>query len=306
MILFRKNLAAVVFVLTSVSYTSSAEAFDSFLNSSRYKSMAGAGIAATSKVGMEDFGLINPAVLATNADLVFSTGYTKGKSQDQEVSGFSLSVLDSVNGAWDSKRSDYLPSGGFPLASVLYYGNLDLDAFKDQYFQLGVAQPLSSTMSIGFSANYSIMKSDSLNVSESVFDFGAGLLWKVFHRLTLGVSALHLMDRRDEHIPGYLRRSLGAGFEFTASSFVKIRGDFWRARDPLDETQNVFRVGVMNTITESFILQFGYADDQSIDSKILALGFILVGPKFTLSYAINRETSYNDLLHSVDIRVPVW
>lgn len=281
-------------------------AFDSYLNSSRYKALAGSGIAATSKLGMEDFGLINPAILATNSDLVFATGYAKGRSQDQEVSGFSLSVLDSVNGAWDTKRSDYMPSGGFPVASILYYSNLDLDSFKDQFFQLGLAQPLSSNMSLGLSVNYSILKSDSLNVSESVFDFGAGFLWKILDRLSLGVSALHLMDRRDEQISGYLRRSLGLGLEFKASSTVKLRGDFWRTRDPMDETQNVFRLGVMNFITESFVLQFGYADDQSIDSKILALGFVLIGPKFTISYSLNRETSYNDLLHSVDIRVPVW
>lgn len=281
-------------------------AFDSFLKSSRYKSMAGAGIASTSRIGMEDFGLINPAVLATNADLVFSTGFAKGKSQGTDVSGFSASILDSINGAWNSKRSDYMPSEGFPLASVLYYSNFNYEQMKDQYFQLGIAQPLSSRMSIGLSANYSIMKSDALDVSESVFDFGAGFLWRALNRLTLGVSALNLMDRRDEHIPGYLRRGLGGGLEFAASSSVKIRGDLWRARNAQDETQNVYRVGVMNTISESFVLQFGYADDQSIDTKILAAGFILIGPKFTLSYAINRETSFNNLLHSVDIRVPVW
>lgn len=281
-------------------------AYDSVVTSSRYRSMAGAGIAATSKIGMEDFGLINPAILSTNSDLVFSAGYTKGKSQDSDVSGFGLSILDSVNGAWDSKQSELLPSTGFPLSSVLYYANLDFDQFKDQYFQLGISQPLSSNMSFGVSVNYSILKSDSLNIKENVLDFGAGFLWRAFSRWNIGLTALNIFDRRDEFTPGYLRRSLGAGIELVASEMVKIRGDFLRVRDVDGETQNVLKFGVSNRVTESFILQFGFADDHNLKTKVLALGFILAGPRLTLSYSVNRETSFNNILHSVDIRVPVW
>lgn len=300
-----KNILKLI-ILSLNFFTVQVFGFDSFLNSSRYNSMAGAGIAATSRMGMEDFGLINPAILSTNADLVFSGGYTKGRSQDTELSGYSLSVLDSMNGAWDSKHSELLPSTGFPLASVLYYSNLNYSQFEDQYFQLGISQPLSRRMSLGITLDYSILKSQGLNVRENVLDFGAGFLWRAFKDWTFGFSAMHIMDKRDEFISGYLRRALGAGVEFAASESVKIRADFWRARDASDETQGVFRMGVSNLITENFILQFGYADDKSIDSKILAIGFILVGPKLSLSYSLNRETSYNDLLHSVDIRIPVW
>jgi hypothetical protein len=301
---YRTFLKLVLLVVNLFSFQ--AFGFDSFLNSSRYKSMAGAGIAATSRMGMEDFGLINPAILSTNSDLVFSSGYTKGRSQDSELSGYSLSVLDSTNGAWDSQHSELLPSNGFPLASVLYYTNLDFNQFKDQYFQLGISQPLSHRMSLGITVNYSILKSDSLNVRESVFDFGAGYLWRAFKDWTFGLSAMNIMDRRDQYIPGYLRRALGAGVEYAASESVKIRADFWRARNASDETKGVFRLGVSNLVAENFMLQFGYADDKSIDSKILAVGFILAGPKLSLSYSLNRETAYNDVLHSVDIRIPVW
>ncbi len=281
-------------------------AFDSVINSSRYKSIAGAGIAATTKIGMEDFGLVNPAILSTNSELVFSAGYTKGKSQDNEVSGFGLSILDSVSGAWDSEQSELLPLAGFPLASVLYYTNLNFDQFQDQYFQLGISQPVSSNMSFGITVNYSILKSNSLNVKDNTLDFGAGFLWRVLDRWSLGLTALNIFDRRNELIPGYLRRTLGTGVEFSASKFVKIRGDFLQVRDAEDETQSIIRVGVSNQITESFILQFGFADDNNLKTKVLALGFILAGPKLSLSYSVNRETSFNNILHSVDIRVPVW
>lgn len=295
-----------LFFIYLVFFPHITRAFDSYLNSSRYRGMAGAGIAATSKVGMEDFGLVNPAILSTNADLLFTGGYVKGQMADQDLSGFSVSIMDSVNGAWDSKRSELLPQGGFPLASVLYYSNLNYGQIKDQYFQLGVAQPLKHNMSLGLSVNYSILKSDGLNVSENVWDFGAGFLWKLHPRWALGVTAVHLLDNRTEHMPGYLRRGLGAGVEFEASTSVKIRGDFWRTREGSNETQSVFKIGVQNFITESLAVQFGYADDRSIDSKILAVGLMILGPKLSLSYSINRQTSYNDLLHSVDIRLPVW
>lgn len=301
-----KNKKSLSILSTFIFFALPSYGFDTFMNSSRYQGMAGAGIAATSKIGMEDFGLINPAILSTNADLSFAGGYYKGKRQDQDVSGFSFSVLDTTKGAWDSARSDIMPDAGFPLSSILYYTNQDFDQFKDQYFHLGLSQPLSSRMSLGFTVNYSMLKSDGLNISENVWDFGAGFLWKVFHRWTVGLSAMNIMDRRDEFVPGYLRRGLGAGVEFAPNDNVKIRGDFWRARDALDETQSIVKIGVLNQITESFALQLGYSDDKVIDTKVLAAGFIINGPKLSLSYSINRQTSYNDLLHSVDFRLPVW
>lgn len=269
--------------------------------------MVGAGIASTSKIGIEDFSLINPAVLSTSADLLFASGYAKGEVVGQEISGFSLSILDSSGGAWNSERSDILlPSSGFPLASILYYSNFDFGQFKDQYFHLGIAQPLTSRMSLGLTANYSILKSDSLNVSDNIFDFGAGFLWRAFDALTFGVSTMNLSDNRNEHIEGYLRRSMGIGAEYAPSESVKIRLDYWRVRDPEDQTRSVIKVGVTNTVMESFILQFGFADDQSIDSKVIGVGFIIAGPKLSLSYAFKRETSYPGAMHSVDIRIPVW
>lgn len=281
--------------------------------------MAGAGIASTSEIGIEDFGLINPAVLSTNSELVFSGGYAKGESHDQKYSGYSLSLLDSTNGAWDSKHTELVPSG-FPIASILYYSNLNLTQFEDQFFQLGLSQPLSPKMSLGLSVNYSMLESKTFNSRENVFDVGAGLLWKALNRLTFGVSAMNLLDKRNEEIPGYLRRSLGVGIEFLATQTIKLRADIWRVREGTstctvgcgttpahgNETESVYRFGVSNQITEGFILQFGFADDQSINSKIIAAGFILAGPKLSLSYSFNRETSYNDVLHSVDIRIPVW
>ncbi len=294
------------FIILSISlfFSKPAFSFDEFLNSSRYNSMVGAGIASTSRLGMEDFGLINPAILSTNADLVLAGGYADGKSQNQDISGYSVSILDSTSGAWNSEKSEILQTTGFPLASILYYTNFDFGSFEDQYFQLGVSQPLSSRISFGLSGNYSILKSSTVN--ENIFDLGAGFLWHAFEQWTFGLSAMHLLDRRDEFVPGYLRRALGAGIEYAPSQSVKIRGDFWRARDASDQTQSVIKVGVTNSITENFLLQFGFADDKTIDSKVIGMGFILAGPKLSLSYALKRETSYSGLLHSVDIRLPVW
>ncbi len=293
--------------LCALFFSQPAFAFDQFINSSRYNSMVGAGIASTSRIGIEDFSLINPAVLATNADLVFASGYAKGESVGQEISGFSFSILDSSGGAWNSQRSDILlPSSGFPLASILYYNNFDFGSFKDQYFHLGIAQPLTRRMSLGLTANYSILKSDSLNVSDNIFDFGAGFLWRAFDSWTFGITTMNLADKRNEQIPGYLRRAMGVGMEYGPSESVKIRLDYWRARDPDDQTRSVIKVGVTNAVTESFLLQFGFADDQSIESKVIGLGFVIAGPKLSLSYAFKRETSYPGAMHSVDIRIPVW
>jgi hypothetical protein len=286
-------------------------AFDRFLNSAKYNSMVGAGIASTSRIGMEDMGLINPAVLSTKADLAFNGGYFRGESSEQDVSGFSVSVLDSSNGAWDSQQSRILePSSGFPLASVFYYSNFEFDNsaghFKDQYFQLSVAQPLMHNLSVGLIANYSIMQSNLFSGRENAFDLGAGLLWRFRKAWSVGLTALHLLEDRKEVAPGYLNRTLGVGLEYVPLDSVHIRFDILRSKALDESTESVLRLGVTNTISENLMLQFGVADDRILDTKIFGLGFIVVGPRLTLAYAFKRETSYNSQMHSVDIRVPVW
>lgn len=294
-------------VLIIILFSFKSYGFDRFLNSAKYNSIVGAGIASTSRIGMEDMGLINPAVLSSKADLAFNGGYFRGQSLDQDLSGFSVSILDSSNGAWDSNRSRILePSVNFPLASVFYYSNFEYDSFKDQYFQLSVSQPLLYNLSVGLMANYSIMRSDFFSGRENAFDVGAGLLWKFRKAWSLGFTGMHLLEDRKEIAPGYLNRTLGVGLEYVPLESVHIRFDFLRSKNADEEMGSILRLGVTNTISENLLLQFGLSDDRVLDTKILGLGFIVVGPRLTLAYAFKRETSFNSQMHSVDIRVPVW
>lgn len=287
--------------------TSQARAFDLFINSSKYHSMAGAGLANTDRYGLEDFALINPAVASARADLNFSGGYAMGERQGMDIEAFAVSILDSVSGAFDSKQSSLKDMGGaFPIASVFNYSYLDYKQFRDQYFHLALSQPLTQKLSVGLYGNYSILTGHMISASEKVFDFGAGALWKVHKKITLAVSALNLLDRRHEIIAGYLRSSYGLGLELKATSKVKIHGDIWRSKDENGENKGIWKIGASNQVTDGFLLRFGYGDDRLLDTHIIAAGFAILGPRLTLGYSFQRQTSLDSVLHSVDFRLPFW
>ena len=290
-----------------ILYSPLSYGFDLFLNSSRYTSIAGAGVANTTRYGLEDFGLINPATLSSHVELAVSGGFAQGEYVEEDINSWSLSIIDSVNGSWGNRPSNLRDIGGdIPLASLFYYSKLRLDRFKDQYFHLALSQPLGQRFALGLFGNYSILESLSKKSSKDLFDMGVGILWKLHRRWVLGATALHILDRRHDIIPGYLRRSYGVGLEFLATSYVKFKTDVFQSKNLKDQNRPVFRIGVSNQINKRLFLQLGFSKDEVLDTHVIAAGLALKGPRLSISYGFRQQTSFGSSLHSVDFRLPFW
>lgn len=281
-------------------------AFDSFLQSSNYNAVAGTGIANTVE-SPDEFGLINPALIATKASLIFSGGYAAGDYGGSDYESLSARILDSTNGAWDSRQGGYTGLGGeFPVASMLSYSKIKQEAYQDQYFHLAIAQPIGSKMAIGIYGNYSLLESKIFSVDDEFFDLGAGFIWKLHRKFSLGLSATNLLDRRHEEIPGYLRRAIGLGTELKVTPQVALRFDYWSTRDQNNKASSIYRFGVSNFVTEAFALRFGFAKDELFDTNVISAGFGVIGPRLSLAYAFQRQTSLGSELHSIDLQLPLW
>lgn len=281
--------------------------FDLFINSSRYISIAGTGVASTTRYGLEDFGLINPANLSSHVELAVSGGIARGENAAKDISSWSVAIIDSVNGSWGKRPSNLVDMGGsIPLASMFYYSKLSFHQLKDQYFHLALSQPLGQSFSFGLFGNYSILEPLGQKTSEDVFDMGVGTLWKLHRRWVMGVTALHIFDKRHEIVPGYLRSSYGLGLEFLATSFVKFKADIFHSKNIKDQGRSIFRLGVSNQVNKRLFLQLGFSKDEILDTHIIAAGLAIKGPRLSISYGFRQQNSFGSSLHSIDFRLPLW
>lgn len=281
---------------------------DSHHNTARMLSIGRSGIAAAGR-NIEDVFVLNPALLATKRDLSFFSSYISG---DDSIGGdqrqIHLGMLDSSAGSWappDPRQINELNT--FPIASALTYTNVKNDHYRDQFFSLGVAQAMSANLAIGLLGTYSqATPFVAGGRKETFFDIGVGFAYKIGSRLSLGISAQNLLDSRKDFEVPFLRRAMGAGVQFKLAEFVHLRGDVWNSKDDQDDNQWIYRVGLENQFTDHFHFNLGFGKDMVLDTNTVGLGFSIVGPRLSLHYGFQRETSKDNALHSVDFHLPLW
>lgn len=282
-------------------------AFDTNVNSARFIGGGRAGIAAQGR-NIEDVMHLNPALIATKADLNFFTSYAfgdNGVAPDQRQ--IAVGLIDSTSGSWDPKGREFIREmSPFPLASGVSYTNIKNDFYRDQYLTLNIAQAMSGRLAIGLSGNYSFLKSQTSSLAKDYFDLGFGLIYRFNTRLSLGVSGLNLLDSRKDFDLAHLRRSIGLGGQFQIIKTFFMRLDAWNSKSAEDKNRWNYRLGFENIVTPNFHLRFGWGKDDILDTNVLGLGFSLVGPRLTLHYGFQRETSTDNVLHSVDLQLPLW
>lgn len=286
-----------------------ASSIDSNKQSAQFISLGRAGLAATGR-NIEDTFILNPALLASKSGLGFFTSYAQGDlsvAQDQRQIG--LGFLDSTSGSWDPKKPwagvDGAPS--FPVASALTYTNIKNDMYRDQHFNLGLAQAMSASLAVGILGNYSELGSRVGDKGGSYFDLGVGIIYRFRDYLSFGLSAQNLLDaRKDFASTAHLRRALGLGTQVRLAHFFYVRADVWNSKDLNDENQWIYRIGLENNLSENFQLRLGFGRDNIAETHLVSAGFALIGPRLSLYYGFQKETSLDNVLHSVDFQVPLW
>lgn len=304
--IFKVMQKILVLLILLLSHSVQAGMHDSHYNSARMLATGRSGVAAAGR-NIEDVYVLNPALLATKVTLSAFASYTTGEdSFGDDQRQFSVGLLDSTSGTWDPNMDASIADFRvFPLASALTYTNIKNDFYRDQTFTLGIAQAMSKNLAIGILGNYSRASMGS-GAKETFFDLGVGFVYRWRTRLSLGLSAQNLLDsRKDEGLP-FLRRAIGVGAQFRLVEFAHLRADVWNAKDLSDENQWIYRVGLENQFTDHFHLNFGVGRDNVLKTNIIAGGFSIIGPRLSLHYGVQRETSKDNLLHSVDFHLPLW
>ncbi len=280
---------------------------DTPYNTARMLSVGRTGVAATAR-NIEDVFVLNPALLATKAQLSAFGSYVTG---DDSLGGdqrqFSAGMLDSTMGTWDPIADLSIREFKvFPIASALTYTNIKNDDYRDQLFTLGVAQAMSQSLAIGLIANYSRAELHSVSGKKTYFDVGVGFAYRWGSRFSLGITAQNILDDRKDFSSAYLRRAIGAGLQLRLVEFAHLRLDAWNTKDASDKNKWIYRVGLENQFTDHFHFNIGLGRDNVLKTNIVGAGFSIVGPRLSMSYGVQRETSKDNLLHSVDFHLPLW
>lgn len=300
----QKTLFFTILVL-STCYAH-ASVWDGPYNSARMLSAARTGVAATGR-NLEDVFVLNPALLASKAHLSTFGSYTTGDdSLGQDQRQFSLGMLDSTMGTWDPASVGVQDFKVFPIASAFSYTQSKNKNYKDQLFTLGLAQAMSKRLAIGLIGNYSRAEHVTSTGKETFFDLGVGFVYRWGSRFSLGISAQNILDDRKEFPVPYMRRAFGAGLQLRLVEFAHLRLDAWNAKDEHDENKWVYRVALDNQFTDHFHFNVGFGRDNVLKTNIVATGFSIVGPRLSMNYGMQRETSKDNVLHSVDFHLPIW
>lgn len=218
-----------------------------------------------------------------------SSGVTSGQQRDV-TAVISDSTPDKILPAAFAFTKRRITGNGAPIEQKNYH--------------LAVADRILSRLSVGVSGHR--LESEINGVKHNQHNFTLGLLFAASENFGVALVGYDLLDAGSD-IPAevQLKSSLAIGMTYVLQNFVQFKFDVSQQIRNNPKHRSRIMMGVDSALHEFFALRLGAQWDGLARQNFLSAGVGFTGPRLSIDYAFQKETSPADggSRHLVDLRL---